>query len=240
MDTKQFLLEKIFSEIDLAQPVKLLDLGSGQSRNFIPFLEKYPTIQYVGVEPSKNDADTARELLRSYGDRARVVHSLAYDQPVVGEFDLCISLSVLEHVAQLERFLQTSVRSVKTSGRIIHLYDLGHALYPSSFKEKIQIFLGNNFPKVLPEHKFVRYLDEKEVVTLLKKHGATTEKITYHQMPNHKTFLRYFQGVSDIERQLQREILDWEHRVSPLLHTMDQNIREKLFPTICIEATRNV
>ncbi len=238
MQPKQYFMEKLESMFDFDQGLRLLDLGSGQSRNLAFLLEKYPNFHYVGIEPNKNEAETAQRLLKKY-KHASVFNKLAYDKvDNQDDFDICLSLSVLEHVKQLERFLVNSINSVKKGGHIIHRYDLGHALYPCSVKEKFQIFLGNNFPKVLPEKKFVRYLDENEVCRMLEDNGAKVNKITYHQMPNHKAFLKHFATDTSEKLNLAKEILEWEFRVSKYLRDIEQKKRELLFPSICIWAVK--
>lgn len=239
MQPKEYFLQKIVDHIGpTIDHASLLDLGSGQSRNFIPLLTRHPNMTYVGVEPSARDAEVARELLRPFPN-ARVYTQLAYE-PVTGEqpFDICLSLSVLEHVKQLDRFIENSVRMTKQGGHIIHRWDLGHSLHPSSFKERFQVFLGNHLPLVLPEHKFVRYVDSEEVSRLLATHGARVITTTYHQMPSHKEFLKYFATNTPEKEQLADDLLGWESAVSPHLDTIPKRVRERLFPSICVWAVK--
>ncbi len=238
MRSKQHFIEKLESLLDLDQNAKILDLGSGQSRSFIPLLEKFPDLHYVGIEPQKSEAEIAKSLLKNFKN-ATIYNQLAYEEiDIQNDFDLCISLSVLEHVKQLDKFLINSVKFVKKGGYIIHRYDLGHALYPGSLKEKVQIFLGNNFPKLLPETKFVKYLNEKEICEVLENNGAKVQEITYHQMPNHKTFLNLFNTDTAEKVDLAEEILEWEYKVSKFLPEIEQKQRELLFPTINIQAVK--
>ncbi|MFH1029991.1 MAG: class I SAM-dependent methyltransferase [bacterium] len=238
LQQKEYFIEKLEQLLGINQNSKILDLGSGKSINFIPLLKKYPEIHYIGVEPNQSEAETAKKLLKHFKN-ATVHNQLAYELiENQNDFDICISLSVLEHIKQLDKFLINSIRSVKTGGYIIHRYDLGHALYPSSLKERLHIFLGNNFPKLLPQKKFVRYLSHKKVCEILEKNGAEIQKITYHQMPNHKAFLKNFNTNSDEKLNLAKEILDWEFRVSKHLSEMQIDKRELLFPAITIWAKK--
>lgn len=238
MQPKQLLIEKFEKLILKNKNLKILDLGSGQSRNFLPLLEKFPYLHYLGVEPNKRDADVASDLLKKFKN-AKILNQLAYQKiDCYDNFDICISLSVLEHVKQLDLLLKNSIRSVKKGGQIIHRYDLGHSLYPNTLKEKFHIFLGNKFPKILPERKFIRYLDQNEVCKILQDNGAEITSITYHQMPNHKSFLKFFQTDSEEKLNLAKEILEWEFRVSKYLQEIEQKQRELLFPCICIWAIK--
>lgn len=236
MQSKHYFIQKSGEDFD--EYTKIIDLGSGQSKNFLHLLERYPDLYYVGVEPDASEALAAKVALKDY-KYARVYNQQAYElTPEGGEFDICFSLSVLEHVKQLERFLITSIQSVKKGGKIVHRYDLGHALYPSSLKEQFQVFLGNNYPNILPEHKFVRYLDEQEVISLLEKNGAKVTNISYHQMPSHKSFEKYFKADTPEKVQLVEQMHEWEYKASAYIGDMDKKQRQLLFPSILIEAER--
>lgn len=231
IEPKEYFMEQVASELGFNNQSKILELGSGQSRAMLPLLQKFPEMVYVGVEPSPKDAAVATELLKPFKN-AKIINSLAYEKlPGSEPFDVCLSLSVLEHVKQLEKFLVNSIESVKNGGHIVHRYDLGHALYPNSVKEKIQVFFGTHFPTVLPEHKFVCYLAEDTVRGMLEKNGVQIQKMTYHQMPNHKAFLKQFNPRPE-QIQIIKEIFDWEIKVSPFLGEMKVKQRELLFPTI--------
>jgi len=233
MEPKQYFISKLEEKLNINNDTKILDLGSGQSRNWISLLKKYPTLHYTGVEPQKKEADVAKDLLKDF-QNAKIYNQLAHEFDGQGEFDICISLSVLEHVKQLEKFIANSVKSVKQGGIIIHRYDLGHALYSSSIKEKFQIFLGNHFPKVLPEKKFVRYLDEKDVRKMLEDNGAQVEKTTYSQMPNHKKLLKLIKFDNKNKSNAMKKVFDWEDEIFEFLVDIDKKQRELLFPTITI------
>lgn len=234
IDSKAYFLKLLAEQGIIKSDSRILELGCGQARAIVPILEKYPDIEYLGIEPDPKSAKIAADSLKNF-PRATVLNKLAYElAKEENYFDICFSLSVLEHVKQLEKFLANSVRSVKPGGRIIHRYDLGHALYPSSLKEKFQVFLGNNFGKILPENKFVCYIEENRVCEILKRNGAEIIKTTYHQMPNHKSFLKIFKADSEEKRRLAEEIIKWEYDASEYLHDFGTLQKEKLFPAVAI------
>ncbi len=238
MNPKEFFIAHIAQELGVGQATRIVDLGSGQSRNFLPLLKRFPKLLYVGVEPRKEDADAAQALL-SHFPNARIYNQLAYEPlPDEAPFDICVSLSVLEHVKHLEWFLKNSVRLTKNGGHIIHRYDLGHALSPSSLKERLQVFLGNNLPFLLSEKKYVCYLDPEKVGHILEREGAHVTHTTYHQMPNHKRFLQTFVADSEEKKALTERILQWELDVSPHLSGMSKTEREALFPAIALWAQK--
>ncbi|MFH1170776.1 MAG: methyltransferase domain-containing protein [Candidatus Vogelbacteria bacterium] len=233
---KKYFLSKLEPFISQLAIPRILDLGSGRSENFVELLKKFPNLHYVGIEPNKSDADIARRVLAEFNN-AKIINDLAYKLPIEErDFDICISLSTLEHVKDLKTFLKTSVESVKSGGVIIHRYDLGHALHPSSFKERFQVFVGNNFPWLLPESKFVSYVDCNWVVKELEYLGAKVFQTTYHQMPNHKAFLKLFKQDTEKKISLANTIIEWEFAVSPEIASWPKKNREKLFPCLAVWA----
>lgn len=229
---KQFFLEKFEPGIKAGSIKSVLDMGSGLSANFIPLLEKFPNLIYVGLEPSAGAVAVAKRNLAQFPN-ARVYERNGYDpvtaEPEWGSFDLVLSLSVLEHIKQLELFIANSVAAAKSGAQIVHRWDLGHALYPSSPKESFQVFLGNHFPVVLPEDKFVRMLWPREVETLLEKSGARVEGRTYHQMLGHKKILKM---LPDMPEELVREMGEWEFKISGHLGPLEERKRLELFPAV--------
>lgn len=236
VDFKTIFLEKFEEGIKSGKLKSVCDMGSGTSLSFLPLLEKYPNLVYVGIEPSRSHAEGATKLLKKFKN-ARIYHANGYS-PVKheywGKFDLVLSLSVLEHVKQLERFLQNSASAARKGGLVVHRWDLGHALYPSSDKERLQVWLGNNMPAVLPEHKFVRDLRPSKVAGILPTCGLQVIDTTYHQMPSHKNFLKYFLQKDKESEKLIRELVEWEFSVSPLLGQIEESKRVRMFPAIAI------
>ena len=230
---KTVFLEKFESEIESGSINSICDMGSGLSLNFLPILKKYPNITYVGIEPSEEHAKIARENLKQFKN-ARIYNLPGYlpvEDKSWGSFDLVISLSVLEHVKHIDRFLNNSVEAAKVGGRIVHRWDLGHAFYPSSIKERFQVWMGNNVPFLLPEKKFVCGILPEDVVLGLEISGCKVESVTYHQMNSHK---KLFKLLPDLDEKLKRDLIDWEFAVSDKVANLEVSERIKLFPTACV------
>ena len=235
---KTIFLEQ-FEEAILRGEIKsICDFGSGESLNFISLLEKYPKLVYVGIEPSSEHAELARKHL-AHIEGAKVYNASAYECPRGeearwGSFDLVISLSVLEHVKQLDKFLENSVKAVRAGGQVVHRYDLGHALYPSSLKERLQVFLGDFVSGVLPEAKFVSGVRPSRVEKKLSDLGVKLERKTYHQMPGHKSFLKSLEKGGLRNDKLARDIIEWEFASSPLVDELPEEERIRLFPAVAL------
>lgn len=233
---EQFIVEVVqeaMGRVTEGQSVRVLDLGCGTA-NYVPsLLERFPNIEYVGVEPIESSYNVALKNLSGVTN-AKVHFQLGYDNvpdEAEASFDVVFSLSVLEHIKQLKRFLALSEKYMRSGGLVVHRYDLGHALHTHSLKEWIHVHLGNHTPWLLPERQFVRYLGPSEVETLYKELAITPIKTTYHQMPNHKSFEKYFKGSDTTAVE---ELFDWEMKHQDAIAKIPQKDRERLFPAIAV------
>jgi SAM-dependent methyltransferase len=235
---KTSFIEKIIQHSGLAHP-RILELASGTARHIEPILKAHPEYTYVGVEPYLPSFEKAEAAI---GDlpNATLYNQLAYGD-VEGiepeSFDIVFSLSALEHIKNLEAFITLSARYAKTGGLVVHRYDLGHALYPGTLKERIQVLIGNTFPALLPENRFVRYVPQEEVETLLVRAGCTVERRTYHNMPNHRAFEKHAE-TDKVLKEAAEALVAWEYQYEDLFLHLPTLARERLFPAVAIWARK--
>lgn len=227
-------LSKRIEHIESGKNIRLLEIGSGTSEIAKNLIEKFPCIEYVGIEPSHEAVVRARKNLQD-SPRVTIIEGLGYDKASHPElqqpFDIVFSLSVLEHVKQLEKFIDFSVSMARMGGEVAHLYDLGHSLHPSSVKEWIQTRLcATPVLKLFPEQKVARYLATEEVQELLQK-KCDIQKISCSNMPNHVQLLK-----NHLEENLLQEVIAFEQAHAEKV--TDIKKREKLFPSICFWAKR--
>jgi cyclopropane fatty-acyl-phospholipid synthase-like methyltransferase len=73
-----------------------------------------PHVCYVGIEPSRNDAEIAARTLPG----ATIVNALAYDAHarLRKQFDSVVSFRALEHVCRRERYLRSAKDCLKPGG----------------------------------------------------------------------------------------------------------------------------
>ncbi len=239
MNSKEFFFDKAIQEAsggDTTRPLRILELGCGTAKYVPAMMAKYPHLEYVGIEPIPASFQRAQVNLKGVS-RTHVVHQLGYDSiDGVDEasFDLVISFSVLEHVKHLDRFLGLAAKYLKQGGLMVHRYDLGHALYPGSLKERFHVFLGNTIPSVLPERTFVRYVPRAEVESYYTELlGKAPYRFTYHQMPNQKR-LEEALGNIEYEGPLMEEVFQWEVTHAEDFCRIPNRSREKLFPTVAL------
>ena len=232
---EQFIVEVVGEASQLAaagRPLRVLDLGCGSAAYVPALLQVFPDIKYVGVEPIESSYKAALKNLDGVA-RAKVHFQLGYDSipnETEESFDVVFSLSVLEHIKHLDRFLALGVKYAAAGALIVHRYDLGHALHTHSVKEWIHVRLGNHLPAILPERQFVRYVPEGDVRALYEKQGVRVEKTTYHQMPNHKAFEKYQKAESASVQAL----FDWEMKYQEDILNIPVTARERLFPAVAV------
>lgn len=103
--------------------VTVLDIGCGACRGWPAALAAAPNLRLIGYDPSPAAVSEAREHLRGYA-----ADLLSFDvlQGAPLQADVCISLSVLEHVYDRDAYLRLARKHVASNG-VFHLsYDDGH------------------------------------------------------------------------------------------------------------------
>jgi SAM-dependent methyltransferase len=212
---------------------RIMDLGCGTA-SYVPQLRKQVSnFEYVGVEPIESSFKEAEKNLADIPN-AKVHFQLGYGtiaDEEEGSFDLVFSLSVLEHIKQLDKFIALSAKYTRSGGTLMHRYDLGHALHPHSLKERFHVWLGNTVPQVLPERKFVRYVGVPEVEALYDENGVEPTQVTYHQMPNHKHIEKFF---TTSDSHLVDDLFAWEQRYQDEIKSLPVTTRENLFPAVAV------
>jgi SAM-dependent methyltransferase len=233
---EQFIVEVVRVAVGRAaagRRVRVLDLGCGTASYVPALVEQYPSIEYVGVEPIATSYAVAEKNLAGI-ENAKIHFKLGYDSvpdEVEASFDVVFSLSALEHIKQLGRFIALSAKYATQGGMVVHRYDLGHALQPHSLKERLHVILGNTVPSLLPERQFVRYVGVPEVESYYQASGLTPIRTTYHQMPSHKAIEKHFKlSTSSIVD----DIFAWEMKYQNDILTIPVPAREKLFPAIAV------
>lgn len=238
MTAKEFFLQTVVEGViaERGPRVRVLELGCGGAP-YVPFiLSTFPDVEYVGVEPIAASYQKAKIAIADE-PRAQVFEQLGYDR--IAElkeksFDVVISFSVLEHVKQLDRFIALGAKYAAPGATIVHRYDLGHALYPWSLKERVHVWLGNHVPSLLPERQFVRYVPVAEVERFCTQHhGARPFQVTYHQMPNVKSLDKAVRAAG-LPVDLLEEHYAWEMTHAPTIAKLPLRTRERLFPAIAV------
>jgi SAM-dependent methyltransferase len=234
MYSKTYFIRTLIKESGLISP-RILELGCGTSRHIAPILRECSDITYLGVEPYAPSYATAQKELADIPN-AHVIHQQGYGA-ISGvdpaSFDIVFSLSVLEHVKQLDKLIALSARYAKPGALVVHRYDLGHALHSRSLKEKFQVWVGNTYPDLLPEDKFVRYVPESEVRSLLTASGCDILKTTYHEMNGQKVLNAALSKGGAMTAAMET-LLEWEYTHANAFLDIEKSARERLFPSVAV------
>jgi len=237
--SKTFILDWILDRLAENPDLSILDLGSGDSHLFQPVFERYPDVAYVGVEPGPAAASAKA---RTTGcSRAKIVQApVPENSGLAPAFDIVVSLSVLEHVKHLDRFLQYSAEKVRDGGWLIHLYDLGHALYPSSAQERLHVLLCRlpGVRALVPETRFVRYVSQAAVERVLEGAGIRITRRLHHNVPQLVSLLKRLPDEEDT-RPILDAVIELEQLTSPLVEKLPVRPRELLFPGISLWGKKN-
>lgn len=233
--SKVYFLKRMLEECGAGdKPLSVLDLGCGTARYAPELLKTFPQLQYTGLEPNPNSFRKAQEYTAGFA-QVKLFNQFGYD--AIGgvrehSYDIVFSMSVLEHVKDLDKFIAMSAKYVREGGHVVHRYDLGHALYPGSLKERLQAFLGNTFPKILPQHKFVRYVPLEEVVGLMETElGEKPYRISFHALLGTKRLYDQELGMSAGALE---ELAAWEFDHMDEINQIPLKKREYLFPSVAV------
>ena len=237
MDYKAKLLHDFFLKYK-GQKIKILDIGSGKSENFINILKENPSFHYTGIEYRESSIEKARKNLN--GLNFSILKGFGENQSIQQQnFDVVLSLSVLEHVKYLDEFLNETTSFLKKGGELLHRYDLGHAIYPSTFRERIKVFLCNNFPFLISKKHFTCYPDLNNICEILKQNNIINIEITQYQMPSLKKAMNILgknKSLDDLTTDLQKlEVKIYEN----LKLSLSQKEIDILFPSILIKGIKN-
>ena len=128
----------------------------------------------------------------------------------------------------------------KPGGRVVHRYDLGHALHPVSWIERTLVFASVHVPWLVPATIFTGSPHPRDISRSLAAHGIIEAEITYAQMPSLKTAMNrlpWNDGESALE--LGRRIVSLDAELSARLRSrMDEASLMKLFPSITVSGVR--
>ncbi len=153
-------------------PFTILDMGCGRAGAFVRLLSLYPQVSYVGIEPSAPACEAARQQLA--GRNAVIHQGWAYDvagRLVQEQFDAVISFSVLEHVVQRQRYVDSMRDCLKDDGHILINYDAGHFVAPATTRERLKNLIGPLLAAVGIERYYQRFVREDDFRQMVRSAG---------------------------------------------------------------------
>ena len=235
-DYKSEFLDSIFRKTK-GKRIKVLDMGCGTSKNIPQLLREYPNILYTGVELDSSALSKARIFLKDFPEVTLIdQYGEHLKSNYNNNFDVTFSLSVLEHVKYLDNFLQTSIDVTKVGGKIIHRYDLGHALHSKSLKERFKIILCKHSPFLIPASRFTTHPQSAQIADFFEKRNVEVSSITYSQIPCLKGLVNKLDWESqDQSLEVGRKIVELDHLLANYMQTiLSEKEMEYSFPTVSI------
>lgn len=110
-------LEFVIAEIKRRNPRRVLDFGCGTGANLTaPLAERFPEIQFVGVDSDATSIIFARE---TYANRNLEFRLYPQEFSFGEDFDLLIASEVLEHIEQPDVFLARLRGSLAKGGALL-------------------------------------------------------------------------------------------------------------------------
>lgn len=239
IDYKTCYLESLISSMG-KDDLRILDMGSGTSKDWVELLKNHSNVHYTALEFDKKSIAKAKSLI---GGFPNVTFVSDFGENVVdtfqNQFDLVISLSVLEHVKHLDTFLKASIKAIKPNGTLVHRYDLGHALHAERISERFKIFLCRHFPALMSSRNFTTHPDKKHIIQTLVENGIENIQVQQHQIPHLKRLVDILKRET-AHQDLIRSVIGFEEDLySAVQHAaMPSHQIDFYFPTITIRGTK--
>jgi ubiquinone/menaquinone biosynthesis C-methylase UbiE len=238
-DYKSSFLDQLLSDY-LSREIQILDMGSGTSANFLHILSNQ-NIKYTGIEFNKKSFEKAKFNLKNYSN-VTLLNGYGEDLKLKSNtFDIVISLSVLEHVKELEDFLLKSIELCKPGGMVVHRYDLGHSLYPASFGEQLNVAFCKYFPFFVPKRKiFTTHPSKDIIVKVLNDNGLKNIDVDYSQLFAQKKLINKLKADRLGDNSMADKMLAFEKELKDYFFEMltDQE-KELIFPSVTIKGIKS-
>jgi SAM-dependent methyltransferase len=175
---------------------RILDLGCGDGRNFVELLRRRSNVRYVGVEPSRRAAESARALL----PEAEILNAPASGLRLEPA-DAVVSFSVLEHVVDRRSYLRTIAENLTPTGRVYLNYDSGHFHADATLDERARALAGRLLARMGNETHFRAAVQDEDFQALVEaiplrivddKGFNTDLKVAYRSVPEdqRETFMQ--------------------------------------------------
>jgi ubiquinone/menaquinone biosynthesis C-methylase UbiE len=215
-------------------------MGSGTSANFIQILTN-KNINYTGIEFNKKDFEKARLTYKDYRN-VTMLNGYGEDLKLKSNtFDIVISLSVLEHVKELNDFLLKSIDLCKPGGMVVHRYDLGHSLYPCSFGEQLTLAFCKYFPFLMPKRKvFTSHPSKDNIVKVLTENGLKNIDVDYSQLFAQKKLINKLKPDRLGDNAMSNKMLAFEKELKDyFLKMLTDEEKELIFPSVTIKGIKS-
>ena len=179
-------------------PIVAADLGAGMGGDWPKLVEDLPNLTIHLWEPHTQTAKALAKLGSS--NRFQVHEDLSEMNDVA---DIGTSLSVLEHVRNIDEHFRQADKVLKPGGQFFMNFDDGHFRHeaknvfaPSNFvlpiKESLRTLISKYFPTLIPVNKYQKRVLYKDFKNACAKSPLVFEKIECSQLPSIKSVAKLF------------------------------------------------
>lgn len=207
------------------RPFRVIDLGCGTAATVEPVLRDINDVEFVGIEPDLRASSAATECLR--GLNATILHRSAYSLPdeLIGQFDVALSFSTLEHVYRREQYLRTAASALRDGGLLLMNYDHGHFVVGSR-SDTVKNLIGPVLARLGNESKYQRFVTRSAVSSWSADAGLSLREQKFFNLRSLKELSH--RVPEDQRMSYQKEWLASELRLNSLLTYHDELASELL------------
>ena len=175
----KFIKQKLIEHFKLApnnqkplEKLKILDIGSGGGLLCEPLNRLGAKI--TGIDASKNNVEVAKLHAKEMDLNIQYIHSSPENMNLKNEFDVILNMEVVEHVADVEIFMENCSKLIKKNGIMFV------ATINKNLKSYVFAILGAEYIlRWLPigTHDWNKFLTPKELEDIAKKKKFTLDDV---------------------------------------------------------------
>jgi hypothetical protein len=203
-------------------PIVAADLGAGMGGDWPKLVEDLPNLTIHLWEPHTPTANALSKLVSS--NRFQVHEDLS---EMNGVADIGTSLSVLEHVRDIDEHFRQADKVLKPGGQFFMNFDDGHFRHeaknifaPSNFvlpvKESLRTLISKYFPTLIPVNKYQKRVLLKDFKNACAKSPLVFERIECSQLPSIKGVAKLFKEP-EMQLPFLNSWLNFENEIQDLI-----------------------
>jgi ubiquinone/menaquinone biosynthesis C-methylase UbiE len=172
--------------------IRVIDVGAGTGGNWDQLVQQHPNLELHLWEPY---AQSFQILKKRFANSGVFVHQDI--TKVALEFDVVVSLSVLEHVSDRASHFHVVHRLLKSNGIYICVVDDGHFRYFSrniismiAIKEQWRTLMSKLLGARYSIGRYQSKLTTEDLLKLIKGYEFELERIDYRNLPEMKSLIK--------------------------------------------------
>ncbi len=176
-------------------PFSVCDFACGSGSTWYELLKAYPSIQYLG---SDTDVEAVERAKKIFADIPNARFEIADGQRArtdLASYDVVTTLSSLEHVVRVDKFLDTIFSVLKPGGIAYLNYDNGH-FHSHDLKERLMVPVSQILAKFGIEGPYMKEVFDEDVVRLVKERGVEVLQVRRHLFGGMKGLMKGYRDGS--------------------------------------------